>query len=190
MSTGGAGTPIRLDQLLVNRAPARLLPLPRGFIGAPGMETHRPSCTGHKVKDYVHVSEAEAITALWWLVTPAKSWPVCLAITEATLHGVLTLPAPRQPNILGFCSPLGYHRCLNAADALSGYSVADAAPVQSSDSRYSIVALKLNYAMFPAFQTICNLITVHLFFWQWPPNNRPIVKTFDDIPHSLASTGI
>lgn len=59
---------------------------------------------------------------------------------------------------------VGYHRCLNAADALSGYSVADAAPVQSSDSRYSIVALKLNYAMFPAFQTICNLIMVHLFF--------------------------
>lgn len=59
---------------------------------------------------------------------------------------------------------VGYHWCLNAADTLSGYSVADAVPVQSSDSRYSIVALKLNYAMFPAFQIIYNLITVHSSF--------------------------
>lgn len=44
--------------------------------------------------------------------------------------------------------------------------------------------------MFSAFQSIHSLSMVPSYFLQWPPNNGPIVKIFDDIPHSLPSTGI
>lgn len=61
------------------------------WIHATGVETStimdQAQCKG------LHVSEAEA-TMRARLVTPAKSWPACLAVKEATLQGALTTPAP------------------------------------------------------------------------------------------------
>lgn len=85
----------------------------------------------------------------------SKSWPVCLAVKEATLHRAPTLPTPRKLTILGLCFPL---QSISGASLLLTLFLVTVLTMlfQSNDLTLDVPLwpLKLNYAMFSAFQTI------------------------------------
>lgn len=135
----------------------------------------------------LYVSEAEGITPLWWLMTPAQNRPVCLAVKEDTLHGALALPAPRKLTILVLCSPL--QAITGASMLLILFYGVEVVPVHSSDHRYTIVDLETKLYHIFSFSNHLQYDNGALCL-QWLPNNEPIVKISDDIPHFLPSTGI
>lgn len=78
-------------------------------------------------------------------MTPAKSWPLCLTISELVLHGVLTPPAPERLTTLDLWPSL---RPISKASLLLifffflGYSFA--VPVWAAESKQITVALGAN----------------------------------------------
>lgn len=118
----------------------------------------------------LHVSEAEAITALWWLMTPGKNWPVCLAVKEDTLHGALALPAPRELTVLGLCSPLQ----LSLVPQCCWYFFTALRLFQFNHLTIGtqLWTWKLNCITFLAFQIIYNLTMVHFVCNGYPIMNQ------------------
>lgn len=112
------------------------------------------------------VSKAEAIATLRKLALPNKSWPVCLVVKEATLHGALTLPTSRKLTISGLCSPL---QAITAAlQLLPPFQVTMLILLFQSNHLpvdIPLWPLKLNCVVFSAFQTIYSLTMVYLFFF-------------------------
>ena len=121
------------------------------------------------------VSKAEAIATLWKLALPNKSWPVCLVVKEATLHGSLTLPTSRKLTISGLCSPL---QAITAAlQLLPPFQVTMLILLFQSNHLpvdIPLWPLKLNCFVFSAFQTIYSLTMVYLFFFLQRPSSQII----------------
>lgn len=151
---------------------------------------HLPSWTRHNVRDDMFLRQKPLLRAR--LVTPAKSWPACLAVKEITLQGALTPPAPGRLT-LGLCSLLpGSHQYLATADTFSGYSADVAFPVQSSDAVYTTVALGTKLCQVFCFPNHLQSDGGISFYH----NGHPTVSTVNsqgismDLPHSLPSTGM
>lgn len=113
------------------------------------------------------IPKAAAITTLWTLVLPSKSWPVGPVIKEATLLRALTCP-PQGNRPYEACSPLQPISC--PAPAATSQATVLILLFQSNHLTLDIPLwpLKLNCVMFSAFQIIYSLTMVHLSFLQWP----------------------
>lgn len=93
----------------------------------------------------------------------------------------------KETDWLELCSPL---QAITGASMLLVifYSV-EVVPVQSFDHRYTIVDLETK--LYQIFSFPDHLQSDNgVLCLQRLPNNEPIVKIFDDIPHRLPSTGI